>query len=123
MTKDYLENILDSDLNAWIKGNGDDTREVIVEANVPSRTVRMGESRTQRHIPQEVVTAGGGDRAMVLKELQDYLSSLLGNTVSVLRAAGAIAVRANREQLREIAKHPKVKAVRVNRRLKPGSVV
>jgi hypothetical protein len=46
----------------------------------------------------------------------------VGNATNLIRAAGAIAVRANREQLLQILKHPLVKAVRSNRRLRPGSV-
>jgi len=82
----------------------------------------MGQARSHRHLPQEVFTAGDGDRTAILRELQDYLDGLLGNATNVLRAAEAIAIRANRQQLLQIAKHPLVKAVRSNRRLKPGSV-
>ncbi len=122
MDRSRLDGILDPDLDAWVAGEGDDTREMIVEARLPSRTVRMGQARSQRHLPQEVITSGDGDRTAMFRELHDYLNGLLGNSTNVLRAAEAIAVRANRKQLLQIAKHPLVKAVRSNRRLKPGSV-
>jgi hypothetical protein len=112
--------VLDSDLAAWLEGEGDETREMIVEAKLPARTVHLAQGAFGGHLPKEIRTEGDGDRAAVLRELQDDLNGLLGGTTSLLRAAGAIAVRANREQLLEIAKHPLVKAVRANRRLKPG---
>ena len=37
-------------------------------------------------------------------------------------SGSAVAVRANREQLRQIVRHPLVRAVRSNRRLRPGNV-
>jgi hypothetical protein len=106
-----------------MEGDGDDTREVIVEAKVPPRTVRLGQALSERHLPKEILTEGEGDRGAVLQELQADLNRLLGHSTNPLRAAGAIAVRANREQLLEITKHPLVRAVRPNRRLKPGSLV
>jgi hypothetical protein len=46
----------------------------------------------------------------------------LGGATNLIRAAGAVAIRADRGQLIQIARHPLVKAVRSNRRLRPGSV-
>jgi hypothetical protein len=119
--RSQTDRILDSDLAAWLEADGDDTREMIVEAKVPARTVSLGQGPSGLHLPKAIRTEGHGDRAEVLRELQDDLNRLLGGTTSLLRAAGAIAVRANREQFLEILKHPLVKVVRANRRLKPGS--
>src|SRR5437870_8708801 len=92
-----VDEVLDSDLAAWLEGEGDDLREMIVEAQVPPRTVRLGQGLSGRHLPKEILTEGNGDRAAVLRQLQDDLTGLLGGATNLLRAAGAIAVRANRD--------------------------
>jgi hypothetical protein len=120
--RSQIDNVLDSDLAEWLESEGDDTREMIVEAKVPARTVHLGKVVSGRLLPKEITTEGDGDRAGVLRQLHDDLSRLLGGATNLIRAAGAIAVRANREQLLQIARHPLVKAVRSNRRLKPGAV-
>ena len=114
--------VLDAELKAWAEGEGDDQRELLVEARVPKRTVSLGNSPSGRILPREVETAKNVDRNSLLEELQHDLDELLGTTTNLLRSAGAVAVRANREQLRQIVRHPLVRAVRSNRRLKPGNV-
>ena len=117
-----IDKLPDADLAAWFEGEGSGTRELIVEAKVPARTVRLGQSSTKGLSPREVLTEGGADRAAVLQQLQEDLGMIVGDAANLLRSAGAIAVRANREQLHQILNHPLVKAVRANRRLHPGSV-
>jgi len=73
-------------------------------------------------LPREVETAKHVDRNSLLEELQHDLDELLGTRTNLLRSAGAVAIRANREQLRRIARHPLVRVVRSNRRLRPGNV-
>ena len=60
---------------------------MIVEARLPARTVRLGQELPDRHSPQEILTEGDGDRAAVLRELQDDLNGLLGGGTNFLRAA------------------------------------
>lgn len=114
--------VLDTELKAWAEGEGDDQRELLVEARVPKRTVSLGNSPSGRILPRVVETAKHVDRNSLLEELQHDLDELLGTTTNLLRSAGAVAVRANREQLRQIVRHPLVRVVRSNRRLRPGSV-
>jgi hypothetical protein len=109
---------LESDLVAWSEGGGDDVRELIVEAKVPPRRVRLAEGNSQRQLPEAVVTSSEGDRELVLNRLHEDLSRLLDQPVTLLKSAGALVVQANREQLRAIIEHPLVKAVRPNRRLR-----
>ena len=116
------DQILDAELKAWVEGEGDDQREFLVEARVPKRTVTLGNSPSGRVLPREVETSKNVDRNSLLEELQHDLDELLGTRTNLLRSAGAVAVRANREQLRHITRHPLVRAVRSNRRLKPGNV-
>jgi hypothetical protein len=120
--RSQIDKLFDSDLAEWLDGAGGDTRELIVEAKVPARTVRLDHAPLESLSPKEIRSEGGEDRTAVLQELQDDLKGIVGNATNLLRAAGAIAVRANREQLLQILKHPLVKAVRANRRLRPGSV-
>jgi hypothetical protein len=112
--------VLGAELLAWANGEGSDRRELIVEATLPRRTVSLEKSDSGRVLPREVKPGSTGSRATVLLQLQHDLNELLGTSTSVLRAAGAIAVRADRTQLRQIARHPLVRAVRPNRRMKLG---
>src|SRR5271157_5640970 len=100
--------MLDPELEAWIDADGDDRREMIIEARVPKRTVNLGNSPSGRMLPREVETAKNVDRNSLLEELQHDLDELLGTRTNLLRSAGVVAVRANREQLRRIARHPLV---------------
>jgi hypothetical protein len=105
---------LDAELNTWLDTADDETREVIVEARVPKRRVRLDPGTR----PKELTTDDGPSRAAVLQELQEFLTGVLGSAPRILSAAGAIPLRATQDQLRRIVRHPLVKAVRANRRLK-----
>jgi hypothetical protein len=120
--RSQTQSVLDSDLAEWLDGDSDDTREMIVEAKVPARTVRFPIGSSGHPLPKEITTNGDGDRAAVLRQLHEDLDRLLGGATNLIRAAGSIAVRANREQLLQMVQHPLVKAVRSNRRLKPGTL-
>ena len=69
----------------------------------------------------EVTTEPGASRADVLHNLQEFLATLLGQTPHVLQTDGAIPVRVTQDQLRQVMRHPLVRAVRTNRQLKTGS--
>jgi hypothetical protein len=109
---------LDHELTLWLDTTDDEPREVIVEARVPRRRVRLDTRTTHRTRPHEVITEEGPSRAAVLEELQNFLTEVVGSPPRILWAAGAIPLLATRNQIRQIVRHPKVKAVRVNRRLK-----
>ena len=102
------------------EGQGRRRRELIVGASVPKRTVSLEKRGSGRVLPREVKSEAGSDRATVLSQLQRDLDELLGTSTNLLRSAGAIAVKADRQQLCAIARHPLVRAVRPNRRLKLG---
>lgn len=108
---------LDNELTKWLDTMNDEPREVIVEARVPQRRVRLGAGVTPGSRAREVITEKGPSRETVLEQLQSFLSELFGNPPRILRAAGAIAVLATRDQVRQIVSHPSVKAVRANRKL------
>jgi hypothetical protein len=120
--RDGLDIMLSDDLAEWLNRNDpdadDEPRELIVEARTPPRHVKVDARRSGVLVPREVEPTGPVDRARVTSELQRELTRLLGSPTTVLRAAGAVVVRARRDQLREILKLPLVKAVRPNRSLK-----
>lgn len=109
---------LDYELRVWFDATDDDTREVIVEAKVPQRRVRFASGSLQKMIPVEVTTDEGPSRASILQVVQEFLTGVVGSTPHVNHAAGAIPLRVNRDQLRQIISNPLIKAVRTNRRLK-----
>lgn len=111
--------IQDAELERWLEDEtSPDVRELIVEAKVPQRTVRFSGGKPGRELV-EVVNAGDpSEREVVLTELYGYLKELLGGSVNLLKSAGAIVVRANRQQLRTITQYPLVKAIRMNRKLR-----
>jgi len=97
-------------------------RQMVLGTLIVVRVVVRAKSPSGRILPREVETAKNVDRNSLLEEFQRDLDELPGTTTNLLRSAGAVAVRANREQLRQIIRHPLVRAVRSNRRLKPGNV-
>jgi hypothetical protein len=108
---------LDDELMEWLAlTTNDETREVIVEARVPIRRVRLDAATSRGPRPQEVITEEGPTRAEALQQVQDFLTEVIGRRLCILSAAGAIAVVATKNQVRQIAGHPFVKAVRANRR-------
>jgi hypothetical protein len=111
--------IQNAELNAWLEQeDSDDVRELIVEAKIPPRIIRFPDERSGRRLPESMNSADKSEREAVLVELYRYLTELLGGSTNLLKSAGAVAVRANRQQLQAIARHPLVKAVRINRRLR-----
>jgi hypothetical protein len=110
--------MLGGDLADWLEGEGDETRELIVEARTQPRFVRVETDRNGKPVSFEGEPAALGDRAKITRKLHQELTNLLDGPTTLLKAAGAVVVRANREQLRKILSHPLVKAVRPNRLLK-----
>ena len=109
---------LDAELEAWLNTTDDAAREVIVEGQVPRCQVRFTFGNAQERQVKKVTTEPGTSRTDVLRDLQEFLASVLGQTPHVLQTAGAIPVRVTRDQLRRVMRHPLVRAVRTNRQLK-----
>lgn len=111
--------ISDPELIAWLREeNQDEYRELIIEAKVPLRTVLFSHRRNGYRRFESMEGGDDTDRDNILAELRQYLSTILGDeSVTVLKSAGAVAVRANRQQLEMIVFHPLVKAIRINRQL------
>lgn len=102
----------------WLSGSDGEAIELIVEAKLPRRTVSFRKERGKRPVPSGIKSDSGDDRLCALEDLSAYLMKLLNSSPTMLKAAGAIAVRANREQVQQFITHPLVKAVRSNRPLR-----
>jgi hypothetical protein len=122
--RDGPDIILGGELAGWLEGegDGDQARELIIEARTPPRVVRLEGSRAAgKAVPGDVESTGPADRARIISELNRELSRIVDGPTTVLKAAGAVVIRADRDQLRKILELPQVKAVRPNRSLKrPG---
>ena len=95
--------------------------EWIVQAKLPARHVEFTTSRGTGHAVPTGVSRSRGvglDRDSSLRELLDYLRSILEVEPVLLRAAGAVSVTASPKELERIVTHPLVKRIDPNRRLK-----
>lgn len=101
----------------WLARSDDEERELIVEAVVPARTVTL-KRRGTRVLPA-AVRAGEGSPSNPLERLYADLGRLLHSPPTLLKAARAVAVLANSREARKLLDHPLVKAVRLNRSLRP----
>ena len=109
--------VQDADIIAWLSADSSDARELIVEARLPARKVIMQERTGGRSVPISMDAGASSERAAVLAELHAFLAEQLDVPPVLLKAAGAIAVRATSQQVRQFADHPLVKAIRPNRKL------
>jgi hypothetical protein len=64
-----------------------------------------------------VKSAAPDQRAATLAEFHAFLASLLDVPPVLLKAAGAVAIKATSKQVRQFIDHPLVKAIRLNRQL------
>ncbi len=117
-TKDTRSKIPDHELCAWVDAKGEDIRELIVEAKL--WRVKVSPLPGKPGNPNVTDAASGKmkSRHEILAELASYVSQISGEPPNILKAAGALALRATREQTRMLSKHHLVKAIRPNRRLK-----
>ena len=109
--------IKDPELIAWVAGDSDELRELIVEARLPERKVTF-RNEGGRPVPSGSQSESTVNRESVLAALDAFLTELLDHSTTVLKAAGAIAVKASSRQVRQFANHHWVKAIRPNRRLR-----
>lgn len=95
--------------------------EWIVEARLPARHVEFARSADlRRAVPVKVATDNPGTRESSLRELFDYLESILAVKPVLLRAAGAVSVTASPAEIDRISSHPLVKRIEPNRRRRLG---
>jgi hypothetical protein len=114
---DHWKTVQDADLVEWLARDSDDPRELIVEAKLPARKVTVQKGIDGRMFPNGINGLAASDRTPVLAELYAYLADKVDIPPVLLKAAGAIAVKATSQQVRQFAEHPLIKAIRPNRRL------
>ena len=114
-----VETVLDAKLRAWLETATDEVCDVIAEAALPKRRVMFQQRRGESPSPTSIQSGDEVDREALLDELERALREIDGvEKTHVLKAAGAIVVRATAPAVQAIAKHPLVKAIRLNRRIK-----
>lgn len=114
-----IKKVKDPDLAAWLSQESGEAREILVEAVLPGRRVTFDRQAGGRARPvglEEEPAALG--RKETLSRLRALVARFLDVPPVVLEAAGALAVRARSEQVRQFVDHPLVKAVRPNRKLR-----
>ena len=114
-----FETVKDAELRAWLEATTDEVRDVIVEAALPPRRVVFEKGPGAGASPRSIDSTNDQDRESLLSELDQQLREIVGNEKTrILKAAGAIVVRATAEEIHAMARQPLVKAIRPNRRLK-----
>ena len=109
--------VQDADLAQWLSLDRGDVRELIVEARLPDRKIILGRRADGHRVPAGIESIAPTERAAALAELHSFLTALLDVPPVLLKAAGAVAVRATSRQVRQFVRHPLVKTIRSNRRL------
>ena len=103
----------------WLDSDQPSPREFIVVADLPKRTVEM--ERPSKGVPRFTSIRGpqSAERDERLAELLVKIHSIVPcDQAKTLKAAGAIAVRALPEHIREIALLPAVREIQMNVRRK-----
>jgi hypothetical protein len=91
--------------------------EWIVQANLPPREIQFTRSsQSGRSTPARIHSTG--DRDANLRNLFDFLTSVLEVPPVLLKSAGAVSVTASPHEIERISSHPLVKRIDQNRRLK-----
>lgn len=111
--------VQDSELAAWLAHDSGETRELIIDAALPVRKIAFSRQGNGRLRPSNI-RSDGSARHRLLHELEADLAEVLDTPPKVLETAGALAIKATGSQVRELAEHPLVKAIRPNRRLRAG---
>ena len=109
--------ITDPDLAEWARKDSDETREIIIQAKLPARRVSASSDLRGRHRLTGFETAGSSSRRALLQELGSELAALTGEEPTMLRAAGAVALRATGRQVHQLLDHPLIRRISSNRQL------
>ncbi|MFN0105077.1 MAG: hypothetical protein ACKV2U_23705 [Bryobacteraceae bacterium] len=91
--------------------------EWIVEARLPARQIEFEQTRPPgRTTPIRVTNTDPEARESKLRELFEFLESILEVKPVLLRAAGAVSIKASPSEMVRITNHPLVRRVEPNRR-------
>ncbi len=87
-------NVQDPDVLVWLSADSSDEWELIVEVRLPERKVTMQKRDDGSLVPTGLKSNTTSERAAALVKLHVFLTDLLDVPPVLLKAAGAIAVRA-----------------------------
>jgi hypothetical protein len=110
--------VQDKDLVRWIISGSPDTRELIIEARVPSRKVTMQKRKDGYSVPRYLKSSSPSKRANAIEKVNSIIIGIIGKPPVMLKSAGALAVRATGKQVLEFVDNPLVNFIRPNRQLK-----
>ena len=113
--------IEEPDLLAWVSAASDEKRELIVEANVPERKAVFQRRPDGRTVPVGIESGASSDRAETLIQLHNLLENIVDVLPVLLKAAGAVVVKASSREVRQFMDHPLVKRIRSNRKLRKSA--
>lgn len=114
------DKVKDRELAEWLRSGGDEERELIVQAEAPPRKATIERRRNGRVIPTRIKKAEGALREEAVSRLADELNRFVDQRPIILKSAGAVVVRATRNQVLRFANHPLVKTIYPNRTLRKG---
>jgi hypothetical protein len=113
--------IEEPDILAWVSVASEEKRELIVEANVPERKVVFQRRPDGRTVPVGIESSASSDRAETLIQLHNLLANIVDVPPVLLKAAGAVVVKASSREVRQFMDHPFVKRIRSNRKLRKSA--
>ena len=113
--------IEEPDLSAWLSAKSGEKRELIVEAKVPERKVLFQRDSNGRSTPVGIASGTPSDRNRTLTQLYSLLADSVEVPPVLLKAAGAVAVRASSREVQKFVAHPLVKRIRSNRKLRKSA--
>jgi len=114
----------DQELQSFAAGDTDETASLIVELDLPPQRLVLAKSADRgsgsyvaRRVAKET-PAQQRKNALKIEKTREFLESLLGRPPNWLNSARAFVVTATPEQLREMARFPHIKTIRLNRPLR-----
>ncbi len=108
---------MDQELAEWVCSRGDEKRELIVQANIPNRKVKLSRHGKRHSFPEQVQGCSAGTREEAIANLAKTLAEFVDEPPVILKSAGVVIVKATGRQAQSFAGHPLVKAIYPNRRL------
>jgi hypothetical protein len=111
----------DSELREWLESGADEPRELIVEVRSPPRQISATPRAPGHGRLVNIAGSSAAGREDRLRQLAEFVTHFACGKLTLLKAAGALALRTSGKDARQIARHHLVKSIRPNRRLgQPG---
>lgn len=118
LKSNVTKKILDPDLAEWLLEKNDYPKELIVKARISINKVSMKKTTFGFSIPHSIESTETSNKENILRELFSFLKNILDYSPILLKASGAIVVKANNKQILKVLEHPLVKRISFNRTIK-----